>query len=97
MVTFLASPFGVSLLELPWGAWILALGSAIIFGLIAGLAPDLVIGLAAVAIAFASIAVGATIGTACSVGGQPDDLGVLVGYAAGYLITRFVAKGILRR
>lgn len=97
VVTFLSSPFGLSLLQLPRIAFVVALVSALLFGLIAGVAPDLVIGLCALAVSFASIAVTSTIGTACTVGARPDDLLVVIGFGAGYAIVRFVVTAVAER
>jgi hypothetical protein len=96
VVTFLASPFGVSLIELPVPTWVLCVGAAAVFGILAGLAPDFVIGVTALAISLASIAVAATLGTPCSTGAGMDDGLALVGFLVGYGAVRGVA-GLLGR
>ncbi|MES2169248.1 MAG: hypothetical protein V4479_00790 [Actinomycetota bacterium] len=88
VVTFLASPLGISIVLLPVDGWIVAIVGAALFGFIAGVAPDLVIGISALAVSFASIAYGATLGTACSTGAEPGDLTVLVGFALAFVVAR---------
>jgi len=97
VVTFLASPFGVSVLELPVAAWVVVIVAAAGFGLAAAAAPDLVIGLTALAVSFSTIVAAGTIGTPCGTSGNPDDLAVLLGFVAAYLVAGGAVRAVGRR
>lgn len=88
VVAFLSSPFGLSLLQLPWTATAVALVSAVAFGLAAGSAASIVIGLSALAVSLGTLAVSASVGLACDLGGQPADLAVLLGFVTCYMLCR---------
>lgn len=92
VVTFLASPVGVSLVQLPLAAFFVSIIAAFLFGFAAGVAPDHVIGLTALAVSIATLSIAATVGTPCSAGAQPGDVLVLAGFLVCYLLVRAVTR-----
>lgn len=84
VAAFLAAPLGVSLLSLPLPAGVSAFAVAGLLGLLAGFAPQFVIGLAAAEIAAASVGIGAVVGDVCSAGSQPGYIAAVLGCVVGY-------------
>lgn len=97
IVTFLASPLGISLVQLPWIAWAVAFGAAALFGFAAWMAPDFVIGTTALALSIGAIVAAATLGSPCSTGGDPAELLVVVAYLVAFGLVSVAAGGVLRR
>lgn len=93
ILSFLASPLGVSLLNLgTWQGWVV-IAAAVVFGFLASVAPRMVVGLAAVAVGVASLGMGALVGNACgpSAGGG-GLLGLLVFIVAYVVVDRLIGS-----
>jgi hypothetical protein len=96
VINFVASPLGISLLELPWYAWPAALMVALVFGFGAGFAPDFTIAMSGFAIGLAVVGASAAVGSTCNVGSDPSRLILLVSYCAVYAISRTSIKLLTR-
>lgn len=88
VLAFLASPLGVSLLNLQqWQGWAVV-GAAMVFGFLASIAPAMVVGLAAVAVGVTTLGMGALVGTACGTANGADGLIGLLVFVIAYVILR---------
>jgi hypothetical protein len=92
VMSFLASPMGLPLTGLPVPAWMVVCAAAAGFGYLAGRAPEVVIGIGALAIGLSAIAVSTTVGTACAPG-RPEDAVTLICFVAAFGILRTVLRG----
>ena len=97
IAVFLSAPLGVSLLDLPVEAWLIAFVAASLLGALSALAPQFVIGLAAAVIGVASLSVSVVVGDTCSSGPDFSDLSAIVGFAAVYLLVSLLLGRWLRR
>ena len=97
IAVFLSAPLGVSLLSLPIAAWVVACIAAGLLGAMSALAPQFVIGLAAVVIGVASIGVATVVGDTCSAGPDIHDLSALAGFAVVYLLLKLLLGRWVRR
>jgi len=96
IVLFVASPFGVSMLDLPAAAWVVTIVAAVGLGVGAVLAPGLVVGLGGVAVAVTKLLTSAFIGTECLPGAHPEDLGTIVGFTVVCFLLS-AALGVIRK
>lgn len=94
---FLSAALGVSLVSLPIAAWVVACIAAGLLGAMSALAPQFVIGLAAVVIGVASIGVGTVVGDTCSAGPDFSDLSALARFAVVYLLLKLLLGRWVRR
>ncbi len=84
VLTFIAGPLGVWLLgDDSWQGWAVV-GAAIVFGLLASVAPVAVLALAAAATSIVTLAMGAAGGTTCGTGADVAGLTGLAGFLATY-------------
>ena len=92
VVKFLSSPLGISLLDLPGYGWIVSAVAAVIFGWAAGFAPNVVIAVAALAIAVTSLGIETMFGDTCEGGVHAENLAVVVCFVVVYLIVRSITR-----
>jgi len=97
IAVFLSAPLGISLIDLPIKAWVVAAVAAALLGALSAIRPSFVIGLAAAVIGAASLGVGVVVGDACSTGPDFSDLSALTGFAIVYLLLKFTIGRFLRR
>lgn len=97
VVMFLASPLGVSIVDLPAAAWIVACIGAALFGWLAGIAPDFSMGLCALVVGITALAASAAYGSPCTTGGDPGDLLTMAGFIACYALCRGLLRAVVRR
>jgi hypothetical protein len=96
IVALLASPYGVSIVELGAAATIVACVVAALLGAAAAFAPGAVIGFAAFALTAASLVVSVTIGGPCDTRGSADGLVLPIAFTIAFALVRGVGR-MLRR
>lgn len=93
ILIFLGQPFGVTLFQEGAIAALAPIALAGLLGFFGGLMPGVVIGLAAVGIGFATVAVSAGYGTMCTAGRDFDPLVILVSFVVVFAVARRSAPG----
>jgi hypothetical protein len=93
---FLASPFGIPLLDLPPAAWWVSLVMAIGFTALAAFLPVLGIPLAALAITFTTLGVETAVGGSC-IGTDSIEISLVIAYAIGAVLAVLVSRALFRR
>lgn len=92
VLIFLHAPLGVQLADVGLAGWLLAPAAAVVFGVGAVIAPDLVIGASAIAVGLTSIAVIASLGAPCSLSADPREFLVVACYLAVFVVVRMIAR-----
>lgn len=96
IAVFLSAPLGISLINFPFEAWVIAMLAAILLGVLSAIAPQFVIGLTAAVIGVASLSVGVVVGDTCSSGPDFSDLSAVAGFTVVYLLSSLALGRLLR-
>lgn len=95
IVVFVSSPLGVSLINLPVAAWIVAFAAAVLLGALGALAPQFVIGMTGAVIVVATVMSATTFGDTCTSGPAVQNLSSLAAFSVVYgLLTVTVGRWI---
>jgi hypothetical protein len=97
VVAFLATPLGISVFELGWPGWVVAIAASAILGFASGISPDFVVGIAGIALTVIAFLAPATMGTTCTAAPNLTDVPSLGGFIVIYFLVRFAVGRLLHR
>lgn len=97
IVVFVSSPLGISLLDQPVAAWIVAFATAVLLGALSALAPQFVIGMTGAVIAVATVMSATVFGDTCMSGPALQNLSSLAAFSAVYVLLTVALGRWIRR